>query len=34
MSDADYYYILDEIDHRDIIEFERNLSSNFDGEKY
>ena len=32
MTDADYDYILDEIEHREKIEFERNVSVNSDEE--
>ena len=32
MTDADYDYILDKIERREKIEFERNVSVNIDGE--
>ena len=34
MADADYDYILDEIEHREKNEFERNVSVNRDDELY
>ena len=34
MTDADYDYILDEIERREKIEFERNVSGNSDKEWY
>ena len=34
MNDADYDYILDEIERREIIDFERNVSVNNDDEWY
>ena len=34
MTDADYNYILDEIERREIIDFERNVSVNNDDEWY
>ena len=34
MTDANYDYIMDEIDHREEIEFERNVSVNSDEEYY
>ena len=34
MTDADYDYILDEIERRETIEFEKNVSVNSDDESY
>ena len=34
MTDADYDYILDEIERREKIEFERNVSVNSDDESH
>ena len=34
MTDADYDYMLDEIEHQDKIEFELNVGGNIDEEYY